>query len=64
MPIAIQKFNENFDFCSNFCNQGHDESEIQDETTIKLRHVIENLNVFGDFQFQHVDNGCNFFRIR
>jgi hypothetical protein len=54
---------KNFDFSQQFCNQGHDESKVLDETTIKLGHVVENLNVLGGFWFWHVDYGCNFFRI-
>lgn len=33
---------------------GHDESKISNETLVKLNHVIENLNVLGDFLGQHI----------
>jgi hypothetical protein len=37
---------KNFDFLQQFCNWGHDESKVPNETMIKLHHVVENLNVF------------------
>ncbi len=35
---------------------GHDERKISNETLVKLTHVIENLNVLGDFLGQHINN--------
>jgi len=52
-----------FDFLQQFRDQGHDESKVLDETTIKLGRAIKNLNVLGRCWFRHVDYGCNFFRI-
>jgi hypothetical protein len=48
---------------SQFHDWGHDENEIPDKTTIKLGHVVENLNVLGGFLFRHVGYGCDLLRI-
>jgi hypothetical protein len=42
---------------------GHDESKISNLTLVKLSHVIENLNVLGNFLGEHINNCKKLIRI-
>jgi hypothetical protein len=40
-----------------FGDGGHNKSKVLYETTIKLNHTIEDLDIRRGFWYQHVDNG-------
>jgi hypothetical protein len=46
-----------FGFSKEFGDGGHNKGKILYETSIKLSHTIENLDILGGFWYQHVDNG-------
>jgi hypothetical protein len=49
--LTFRNLLKNFNFSQKSYNHGHDGSEVPNETTIKLGHAIENLNVLGGFWF-------------
>jgi hypothetical protein len=50
-------------FAQEFCDGGHNEGKVLDETLVELGHPIEDMYVFWHFWCKHIHHCQDFFQV-